>query len=115
MSGNRVALGQIDVIEAFFTPGRPAYYPDSAKAVDPLRELLTKAREQERLIVHAVERHRPGLADFEHRKIPVHCEIGDDQSPYVAGFEPLDSPHEKELPKRRYSAIYATDLDLLLR
>jgi nicotinamidase-related amidase len=115
MSGNGVALVLIDVIEAFFTPGRPAYYPDSAKAVDPLRELLTKAREQERLVVHAVERHRPGLADFEHRKIPVHCEIGDDQSPYVAGFEPLDSPYEIELPKRRYSAFYATDLDLLLR
>jgi maleamate amidohydrolase len=115
MADHKVALVLIDVLDAFFEPGRPAYYPDSVKALDPLRQLLTKAREQERLIIHAVERHRPGLADFEHRKIPVHCEVGDDQSPYVAGFEPLDSPNELELAKRRYSAFYATDLDLLLR
>ena len=56
MADNGVALVLIDVLEAFFTPGRPAYYPDSAKVIDPLRELLAKAREQERLIVHAVER-----------------------------------------------------------
>jgi maleamate amidohydrolase len=110
-----VALLLVDVLEAFFTPGRPAYYPDSVNALDPIKALLTKARAQERLVVHAVERHRPGLADFEHKKIPVHCEIGDDQSPYVAGFEPVSSPREIEVPKRRYSAFYATDLDLMLR
>ncbi|MEV4314325.1 isochorismatase family cysteine hydrolase [Actinocrispum sp. NPDC049592] len=114
-AANDTALIVIDVLEAFFEPGRPAYYPDSVNALDPIKSLLTRARDQERLVVHAVERHRPGLADFEHRKIPVHCEIGDDQSPYVAGFEPIDSPREVELPKRRYSAFYGTDLDLLLR
>jgi maleamate amidohydrolase len=115
MSDKAVALLLIDVLDAFFAPGRPAYYPDSVKALDPLRTLLGTARERERLVVHAVERHRPGLADFEHKKIPVHCEIGDDQSPYVAGFEPLDSVAEVEIPKRRYSAFYGTDLDLMLR
>ncbi|ALG07615.1 cysteine hydrolase family protein [Kibdelosporangium phytohabitans] len=114
-NGVSVALVMIDVLDAFFAPGKPAYYPDSVKVLDPCRELLAKARERRRLIVHAVERHRPGLADFEHKKIPVHCEIGDDQSPYVAGFEPLDTPNEVEVPKRRYSAFYATDLDLMLR
>jgi maleamate amidohydrolase len=115
MANKGVALLLVDVLEAFFAPGRPAYYPDSVKALDPLRELLARAREQERLVVHAVERHRPGLEDFEHKKIPVHCEIGDDQSPYVEGFQPIDSVREIEVPKRRYSAFYATDLDLLLR
>jgi maleamate amidohydrolase len=66
-------------------------------------------------VAHAVERHQPGLADFEHRKIPVHCEIGDDHSPYVHGFEPNGTHREIEVPKRRYSVFYATDLDLLLR
>jgi nicotinamidase-related amidase len=115
MADKGVALLLVDVLDAFFAPGLPAYYPDSVKALDPLRELLARARERERLVVHAVERHRPGLADFEHKKIPVHCEIGDEQSPYVAGFEPIDSVNEIEVPKRRYSAFYATDLDLMLR
>jgi nicotinamidase-related amidase len=110
-----IALVLVDVLEAFFEPGRPAYYPDSAGVLGPLRDLLASARTHDRLVVHAVERHRPGLADFEHRKIGVHCEIGDDQSPYVRGFEPSGSRREIEVPKRRYSAFYATDLDLLLR
>jgi maleamate amidohydrolase len=83
--------------------------------LEPLRELLATARAADRLVVHAVERHRPGLVDFEHRKIPAHCEIGDDQSPYVRGFGPSGSRREIELPKRRYSAFHSTDLDLLLR
>lgn len=126
MTDRTVALLLVDVLEAFFTPGRPAYYPDSAKVLGPLRELLETARQRDRMVVHAVERHRPGLVDFEHHKLPVHCEVGDDQSPYVEGFEPVDRTgtasdgslrklHEVEIPKRRYSAFYATDLDLLLR
>ena len=115
MAEHGVALILIDVIDAFFSPGKPAYYPDSIKALDPLRELLDTARTNDRLVVHAVERHRPGLIDFEHKKLPRHCEIGDDQSPYVEGFEPTGSHREIEVPKRRYSAFYATDLNLLLR
>lgn len=115
MSSQQVALILIDVIDAFFSPGKPAYYPQSAEVLDPLRQLLRRARERERLIVHAVERHYPGLVDFEHKKLPRHCEIGDDQSAYVKGFEPSGAPYEIEVPKRRYSSFYATDLDLLLR
>jgi nicotinamidase-related amidase len=110
-----LALVMVDVLEAFFEPGRPAYYPESAVVLEPLRTLRDRARAHDRLVVHAVERHRPGLADFEHSKIGVHCEIGDDQSPYVRGFQPGGSRREIEVPKRRYSAFYATDLDLLLR
>jgi maleamate amidohydrolase len=66
-------------------------------------------------VVHAVERHRPGLADFEHPKLPSHCEIGGMDAAYVDGFEPVDRAREIEVPKRRYSAFYATDLGLLLR
>lgn len=115
MADRTVALLLVDVLEAFFTPGRPAYYPDSVKVLGPLRELLETARQRDRMVVHAVERHRPGLVDFEHHKLPVHCEVGDDQSPYVEGFAPVDRTGEIEMPKRRYSAFYATDLDLLLR
>lgn len=109
------ALILIDVIDAFFAPGLATYYPASAEVLPPLRRLVERARRRGRLIVHAVERHRPGLADFEHKKIPRHCEIGADESRYVEGFAPSGAPNEIELPKRRYSAFYATDLELLLR
>jgi nicotinamidase-related amidase len=112
---DRTALVLIDVIEAFFTPGAGTYYAGAAAALPALKEILDVARQRERLIIHAVERHHPGLADFEHRKLPRHCEIGAEESRYVAGFEPAASPREIEIPKRRYSAFYATELDLLLR
>jgi maleamate amidohydrolase len=99
----RTALVLIDVIAAFFVPGAPTYYPASAQVLPPLRTLLGVAREHGTLVVHAVERHRPGL------------QLDDEESAYVDGFAPSGSPQEIELPKRRYSAFYATDLDLLLR
>lgn len=111
----RTALVLVDVIEAFFTPGAPTYYPEASEALDPLRQLLDRARANGRLVVHAVERHRPGAADFELAKLPRHCEIGGEYSGYVGGFEPDGTAREIEVPKRRYSAFYATDLDLLLR
>lgn len=111
----RTALVLVDVIEAFFTPGAPTYYPEVTDALEPLRMLLDRARAHGRLVVHAVERHRPGAEDFEWAKLPRHCEIGGEYSGYVAGFEPAGTPNEIEVPKRRYSAFYATDLDLLLR
>lgn len=109
------ALILVDVIDAFFAPGQPGYYPESARVLGPLRDLLDTARRADRLVVHAAERHRPGLVDFEHKRLPRHCEIGDAQSRFVDGFQPSQQHREIELPKRRYSAFYATDLDLLLR
>jgi hypothetical protein len=79
--GQHAALVLIDVGEAFSTPDRPASYPASTEVLGPLRELLDRAREDRRSVVHAVRGRRPGLSDFEHRKLPVHCEIGDGQSP----------------------------------
>lgn len=115
MATDHIALVLVDVIEAFFRPGASTYYPASAEVVEPLRRLLDTARGHGRLVVHAVERHRPGLDDFEHRKLPRHCEIGDGESAYLTGFEPSGAANEVEVAKRRYSAFYGTDLDLLLR
>lgn len=114
-TADRTALILVDVIASFFAEDQPNYYPWAAEVLDPLRQLLEKARAGGRLIVHAVERHHPGLSDFEHKKLPRHCEIGAADAAYAPGFEPSGAQNEVEVPKRRYSAFYATDLDLLLR
>ncbi|MGH8898877.1 MAG: cysteine hydrolase family protein [Egibacteraceae bacterium] len=57
----------------------------------------------------------PAWRTFEYRKLPRHCQLTDEESAYIDGFAPSGSPREVGLPKRRYSAFYATDLDLLLR
>lgn len=109
------ALILIDIINDFFSPEGSNYYPESNDTLEPLRGLLTAARERDRLVVHAVERHRPGLDDFEQHRIPEHCVAGGFDAEFFKGFEPVERTREVVLPKRRYSAFFSTDLDLLLR
>lgn len=112
--GETTALILVDVIDSFFRPGMPNHYVGVETALDPLRRLLAAARSHGRLIVHAAERHRPGLDDFEWKKLPHHHFVGAPDAKVVDGFE-LDGPREVLVPKRRYSAFFATDLALLLR
>jgi nicotinamidase-related amidase len=114
-NSNNTALILVDVLNSFFKPGAPNYYDWVCDVVPALTELLVTARRSDALVVHAVERHRPGLVDFEHPKLPTHCEIGADDAEYLAGFEPVVRDRETEVGKRRYSAFFGTDLDLLLR
>lgn len=109
------ALVLVDVIRAFFDPEGIHYYPQAADVLEPLGLLLARARESDRLVVHAVERHRAGLPDFEQPKLPEHCVEGDRDSEFWPGFEPAERAREIVVPKRRYSAFFATDLALTLR
>jgi nicotinamidase-related amidase len=107
-----LALLLVDVDNAFFDPRGAFFYPDAPRVLDPLRQLLDAARASGRLVVHAREWHRPGLADFEAIKLPGHCEAGAFDALPFPGFE--ERPGEPVVPKRRYSAFFATDLALLL-
>jgi maleamate amidohydrolase len=109
------ALVLVDVIASFFDAKEPNYYPEALDVLAPIAQLLGIARTNGTLVVHAVERHYPGLEDFEFSKLPRHHQIGASDADYVPGFEPISSGREVEVPKRRFSAFYATDLDLLLR
>lgn len=111
---DRTALLLIDVIESFFGAEMPNFYPEVVQVLDPLRQLLAAARGSGALVVHGVERHRPGLDDFEWRKLPQHHFAGAPDATVVAGFE-MQGLREVVLPKRRFSAFFATDLALLLR
>ncbi len=107
------ALLMVDAIASFFDEKEANYYPRVRDVIEPMSRLLATARERGTLVVHCVERHYPGLDDFEFTKLPRHHQIGASDTHYAPGFEPL--PGEVEVPKRRFSGFYATDLDLLLR
>ncbi len=108
------ALILVDVINSFFLEGMPNSYPEAADVLPALRRLLAEARKARRLVVHAVERHRRGFEDYEWRKLPSHHFAGDADAAFVEGFAPAGD-REILLPKRRYSAFFATDLALFLR
>lgn len=109
------ALILVDVINSFFDPQGGAYYPEANEVLPAIRELLDSARQADAFIVHAVERHFPGVKDGERHRLPEHCVTGSLDAEYVPGFEVLAGPREVELPKRRFSAFLGTDLDLVLR
>ena len=110
------ALLLVDVIRAFFDEDGIHHYAGVRRRRGADRGgCCERARERDRLVVHAVERHRPGLADFEQPKLPEHCLIGGRDAEFWPGFEPVQRAREIVVPKRRYSAFFATDLALLLR
>ena len=82
------ALILVDVINSFFLEGMPNHYPEAADVLPALRQLLAQARNAGRLVVHAVERHRPGFDDYEWRKLPRHHFADDPDAAFVAGFAP---------------------------
>jgi len=105
----------VDAIRAFFDPEGLHFYPQVREVEDPIARLLAAARDNDRLVAHAVERHRPGLNDFEQPKLPEHCLIGGRDAEFWPGFEPVGREREIVVPKRRYSAFFATDLAIVLR
>lgn len=108
------ALVLVDCINAFYDAEGPMYYPEIEATVAPIVALLERARADDVLVVHAVERHLPGLADFEWRKLPEHCLVGGRDREVFAPFALADRQREVEVAKRRFSAFFATDLALLL-
>jgi nicotinamidase-related amidase len=109
------ALLLIDVVDGFLAPHGSLYYPDAKAVVEPLRQLRDTARAAGRLIVYARDHHRAGLFDFENLHVELHLVIGEADTVPFGDFVPADTPNEIAIPKRRYSAFYGTDLDMLLR
>ena len=109
------ALIVVDGINAFYDPTGTLYYPAVRDTVEPICALLERARQREVLRVHAVERHRTGLADYEWQHLPEHMFSGTHDTEIFPPFAGQDNALELELGKRRFSAFFATDLALLLR
>lgn len=107
------ALILVDVINSFFEPGQPNHYPGVENVLEPMRALRAAARASGAIVVHAVERHRPGFDDFEWRKLPVHHLEGARDAGFFQDFTP-DGANETVVWKRRFSAFFGTDLALFL-
>lgn len=108
------ALIVIDMQNSFLHPDGENFYADATEVIEPVQALIARAREHGRLIVHTVDRHREGLVDFEHKRLPEHCVAGGFDAAFFEGFGPKPDTLEIELVKRRFSAFFATELGLLL-
>ena len=109
----KTALILVDVINSFFDPSQPNYYKGVEDVLPAIRALRAAAKASGAIVVHAVERHRPGFGDFEWRKLPVHHVDGAFDGQFFGEFAP-EGDNETVVWKRRFSAFFATDLALFL-
>lgn len=114
-SNGETALLLIDLQNAFLHQDGENYYSEAREVIAPCLELVDAARAGNRLIIYVVDQHRDGLNDFEQLKLPVHGLDSNMNSALIPEFEKQASRQEIVLPKRRYSAFFGTDLQLILR
>ena len=87
-----------------------------AQRVDRSVAMLTAAREVGIPVIFLQERHSRTLADFGREldgQEAVHCVEDDSDTELVPALMPL--PDEYHVIKRRYSAFFGTDLEILLK
>ncbi|WP_051044110.1 cysteine hydrolase family protein [Baaleninema simplex] len=84
--------------------------------VPKAKQVLEVARRAKIPIIHTQEVHRKELVDFG-RELdgaePIHCLENEPGTDFHPELLPIEG--EFTVPKRRYSAFFATDLDILLR
>jgi biuret amidohydrolase len=109
------ALLVIDFQQDIFSGG-PLQTVGSADVLPKAKKVLSATRSAGLPIIHTKEVHRKEMVDFG-RELdgtePIHCL----ETWAGTDFHPDLSPRDGEfaITKRRYSAFFATDLDLLLR
>lgn len=110
------AILVIDMQRDFIDPGAPIECPGGREIVASILRLLDLARRKGLPVIYTQEAHRVEGVDFGREldgEEPVHCVEG---TPGVEIVPDLARrPGDFLIVKRRYSAFFATDLDLLLR
>lgn len=112
----KTALILVDVINDFFHPQGKNFKPEYQETLSNIRLLLETARKHGIVVVHAMEGHHPAArqADYEWKKLPPHCFMGEFDAEPVEGID-IRLDQEYIVRKRRFSAFFETDLNLLLR
>jgi ureidoacrylate peracid hydrolase len=108
---NRTAVVVIDMLNDFLEPEGAMPLPAGRQLYDPIRRLLSTAREHGATVIWVCDEHPPGDREFEKRS--VHCLKGTWGAQIVAELAPPEE--EYRVSKRRYSGFFETDLDLRLR
>lgn len=110
------ALLIIDMQNDFVAPGAPIRCPGATDICGPIGRLRQTARAAGVPVIFTQELHRAEMVDFglelDYGE-PLHCLEGTAGPDFYPSL--LPQPGDFILPKRRYSAFFATDLEILLK
>jgi nicotinamidase-related amidase len=110
---HRYAVLVIDVVKDFTEPTGKVPHAGAAAIVPHIDVFVGEARAYGARVIWVIDQHRAGKPDWELDNVRDHCTEG---TPGVELAPPLaPQPEDYVLNKRRYSAFFATDLDLILR
>lgn len=107
----RSAVVVVDMLNDFCSDGGAMVVPAAADLYAPINALTAGAVDRGATVIWACDRHQLGDREFDKR--PPHCLDGTWGAAVVPELE--RRPVDLVVPKRRFSAFFATDLDLLLR
>ncbi len=106
------ALLIIDMLNDFVNPKGKLYVPTSERIVPKIKELKRRFKEKGLPVIYTNDAHIRGV-DKELELWGEHAVRGTWGAEVVEGLEPDEG--DFVVQKRRYSAFFSTDLDLLLR
>lgn len=111
----KVALLIIDMQNEFISKGGAIKCPNGQDIIPNIKKLLKLIREKEISVIYTQELHRTQKVDFgrELGEEPEHCLEGSWGAEIISELTPREE--DFLLPKRRYSAFFATDLEILLK
>ncbi|MDR2629453.1 MAG: cysteine hydrolase [Spirochaetaceae bacterium] len=108
------ALLVVDMQKDFTDPEGLVFYPQNRELLPRIVEAVCRCRERGLIIIFTQHRYRRGKKDRnlnEMRPCCIEGSGGEELDPML----PVDPERDYIVQKRRYSAFFGTDLDLILR
>ena len=111
----RTALLIIDMENYFASPGGASFLPDTREIVPEIKRLLDFFRSEELSVIYTAHQHINPEEDggILAKWWGAYIKAGTKEAEIYEPLKPL--PEERVIKKRRYSAFYQTELELLLR
>lgn len=118
MKSKKKAVVVIDMQREFIEPGGASYFEHFREVVEPIRSLLERARSKGAAVIHVCTVWRRDGSDASPHTTSddlrqTGLRTGAPGAEIIPQLTPLE--HDHVVVKKRYSAFYMTDLELLLR
>lgn len=111
---SKTALLIIDMEYDFTNENGKVYYPQNKEILPKINEVLQVARKNDVLVIFTQHRYRNGKPDKNLSTMRPSCMEGTKGIEIDQSFD-VNYETDYIIQKRRYSAFYGTDLDLVLR
>jgi ureidoacrylate peracid hydrolase len=109
----KTAVLVVDLVNDFINEGGKMVLTGGKAVVEPIKQIINTARAKGAIVVYIKDFHRMDKQDAEFNIREPHCIEGTWGDELIDELSPV--PEDYIVQKRRFSAFFQTDLDLILR